>query len=421
MTGAVGTLPSPAPRKLPFHYGWLIVAAGSLGIFACIGLARFALGMLLPAMGQDLHLTYAQMGAISTSNFLGYLAGILGCSRLVRRFGARLLTVAALLLSGLAMVGIGCAFNLTGIIILYILTGIGSAMANIPIMAMLSSWFASRLRGKAAGFVVSGNGAAIIFAGLVVPWFNGLTGYSWRLSWVMLGMVVVLIGILCLLVLRNHPQDLGLLPAGREEHGATPQPHQLHRERTVPPGLILHCGAIYFIFGFTFVTYATFIVTTMVAQYGFSQQTAGSFWSWVGFLSLFSGPLFGMLADRVSRRFSLMVVFGVQTLAYLLAGLHLSTPLLLLSIGCFGIVAWSIPSIMAALAGDYAGPDKTFAFFSAITFIFATGQVAGPFLAGLIAERTGTFAGSYLLAAALTATAVLLALLLPQPGAPPRQ
>lgn len=405
----------PASRTHPFHYGWLIVAVGSLGIFACIGLARFALGMLLPAMGQDLHLSYSQMGIISTANFLGYLAGILVTSPLVRRFGARLLTTAALVLSGLAMMGIGFASNLAWIVALYILTGVGSALANIPIMAVLSSWFASRLRGKAAGFVVSGNGAAIVFAGLTVPWLNGLTVYNWRLSWVVLGAMVLLIALLCLLVLRNRPQDMGLLPAGQQVHAGIRQPHQLHCARTVSLRLILHCGAIYFIFGFTFVSYATFIVTTMVQQYGLSQQTAGSFWSWVGLLSLFSGPLFGMLADRVSRRFSLMLVFSIQTLAYLLAGLHLAASFLLLSIGCFGIVAWSIPSIMAALTGDYAGPDKTFAMFSALTFLFATGQVAGPFLAGLIAERTGTFSGSYLLAAALTAIAVMLALLLPQP------
>jgi len=408
-------MPLSRTRTLPFHYGWLIVAAGSLGIFACIGLARFALGMLLPAMGQDLHLSYAQMGAISTANFLGYLAGILATARLARRFGARALTAAALLLSGLSMVAIGGVSNLTAIIGLYILTGVGSAMANIPIMAVLSSWFSRQLRGKAAGFVVSGNGAAIVFAGLAVPWLNGLTRHTWRLSWVVLGTLVLLIAVVCLLVLRNRPQDLGLRPAGQAERAAAGQPHQLNDNRSVPLRLILHCGAIYFVFGFTFVSYATFIVTTMVQQYGFSQQAAGSFWSWVGFFSLFSGPLFGMLADRTSRRFSLMVVFSVQTLAYLLAGLHLSEPFLYLSIGCFGIVAWSIPSIMAALAGDYAGPDKAFALFSAITFIFATGQVAGPFLAGIIAERTGAFSASYLLAAGLTAAAVALAMLLPQP------
>ena len=415
-----GTIPGQTmhntAKTIPFHYGWLIVAAGALGIFACIGLARFALGMLLPAMGQDLHLSYAQMGTISTSNFLGYLAGVLGTSSLVRRFGARYVIATALLLSGLAMVAIGCVTQLALLVFLYILTGFGSAMANIPIMAVLSSWFARDLRGKAAGCVVSGNGAAIVFSGLTIPWLNDLTPLNWRLSWMVLGGMVLLIALLCLLVVRNHPREVGLQPAGQERHPHyLGQPHQLSYERTVPLRIILHCGVLYFIFGFTFVTYATFIVTTMVQQYGFSQQTAGNFWSWVGLFSLFSGPLFGMLADRVSRRFSLMVVFCFQTLAYLLAGLHLSAGFLYLSIGCFGIVAWSIPSIMAALSGDYAGPDKAFALFSAITFIFASGQVAGPFLAGLIAEQTGSFSFSYLLSAAFTALAVLLALFLPKP------
>ena len=90
--------------RLPFHYGWLIVVVGSLGIFACIGLARFALGMLLPAMGaRILRLSYyGQMGTISTANFIGYLAGILVAAPLVRRHrSSRLLTTLALLLSGI--------------------------------------------------------------------------------------------------------------------------------------------------------------------------------------------------------------------------------------------------------------------------------------------------------------------------------
>ena len=65
------------------HYGWYIVAAGTLCIFSCLGLGRFSLGMLLPSMGQALHLSYAQMGLVSTSNFIGYLTGVLLSSRLI--------------------------------------------------------------------------------------------------------------------------------------------------------------------------------------------------------------------------------------------------------------------------------------------------------------------------------------------------
>jgi MFS family permease len=365
---------------------------------------------------MDLQLSYGQMGAISTANFFGYLAGILAAAPLARQLGARVLVPLALLLSGLSMVVIGCSSSLYAIMLLYILTGIGSALANIPIMGLLSSWFASRLRGKAAGFVVSGNGAAFIVAGLSVPWMNELGPSSWRLSWFVLGALVCLIGLLCGLIIRNRPRELGLEPAGSRPPICGQQPHQLGQPRLVPMKLILHCGAIYALFGFTFVSYATFIVTTMVREYGLSQQAAGSFWSWLGLLSLCSGPLFGMIADRFSRRVALMAAFSVQTLAYLLVGLNLGAFFLYLSIGCFGIVAWAIPSIMAALSGDYAGADKAVSMFSAITLLFACGQVAGPSLTGLIAEHTGNFSGGYLMAAALTTTAILLALLLPPPA-----
>ena len=65
------------PGKSTFHYGWVIVFAGMLCIFACLGFGRFALGMLLPSMAATLHLSYSQMGFISTANFLGYLASVL--------------------------------------------------------------------------------------------------------------------------------------------------------------------------------------------------------------------------------------------------------------------------------------------------------------------------------------------------------
>ncbi len=46
-------------------------------IIACLGFGRFALGMLLPSMGTSLSLDYAEMGAVSTGNFLGYLLAVL--------------------------------------------------------------------------------------------------------------------------------------------------------------------------------------------------------------------------------------------------------------------------------------------------------------------------------------------------------
>ena len=389
-----------------FHYGWLVAAAGCLCIFACLGLGRFTLGMLLPAMGASLHLSYSQMGLIGTCNFCGYLLAVLGCSRVLSVVGARsLIALALLLISGSAAL-IGLAQGLGTVAVLYTLTGIGSGVANVSMMGLVTAWFGSRLRGRAAGFVVIGSGFAILLSGQVIPLLNNLRPEGWRLSWFALAAAVLFVAGICWTVLRNRPQDLGLSPVGESKTLAPANPQVVFQP--LDRKVILHCGFIYFLFGFTYVIYATFIVTVLVKEYGFSEQAAGGFWSWVGLLSLFSGPVFGSLSDRLGRKAGLMTVFAIQTLAYLLVGLKLQGAALFVSIGCFGLVAWSVPSIMIALVGDLVGPRNTVKAFGLITFIFGIGQIMGPYVAGLLAESYGDFSGAFLLAAAMTVLAVFI-------------
>ena len=172
------------------HYGWLVVAAGCLCIFACLGLGRFALGMLLPAMGASLTLTYSQMGLISTCNFAGYLVAVLLCGRMTALFGARRLIFLALLLIGASMGLIGLARGMVSVSLLYALTGFGSGAANVPMMGLAAAWFRSAIRGRAAGFMVIGSGFAILLSGRLIPWLNALGREGWRLSWLVLGATV---------------------------------------------------------------------------------------------------------------------------------------------------------------------------------------------------------------------------------------
>ena len=104
------------------------------------------------------------------------------------------------------------------------------------------------------------------------------------------------------------------------------------------------------------------------------------------------------------------MVFSIQMCAYLLIALSLPGMFLYFSIGCYGIVAWAIPSIMAALVGDYVGPQKTARVFGFITFIFAIGQIAG-----FLAEKSGSFSSSFLMAALFAGLAVFLSSLLKKP------
>jgi MFS family permease len=406
------------PAIIPIHYGWVIVVVGTLSIFACLGLGRFALGMLLPSMATSLNLSYAEMGFISTGNFVGYLVAVLVCGFWVMRIGARKLIFLALLLIGCTMILSGMAQGFLSLLIIYTLTGIGSGAANVPVMALVTSWFTSRMRGRASGFVVIGSGFAIILSGKLVPFINTMYGAEgWRTGWYLLGSTVIIIAILAFILLRDRPEEKGLMPIGsdvlipahpRSNNGGT-------ETRVYKKGILYHLGAIYFLFGYTYVIYATFIVTTLVKERGFPEAIAGNFWAILGFLSLFSGPVFGSLSDKLGRKKGFIIVFSLQMTSYLLIASGLSGAFLYLSIGLYGIVAWSIPSIMAAAVGDYAGPEKMTTAFGLVTFIFGFGQIAGPAVAGMLAERQGGFAQSFLMAAAFAGLAIVLSLFLRKP------
>lgn len=404
-------------RALPWHYGWVIVATGTLTNFACLGLGRFALGMLLPSMGQSLSLSYDEMGYIGTGNFVGYLAAVLASGRLTGRVGARRLVASGLLLVGGSMLLVSRAGSFLEIMTLYFVTGIGSGIAYVPLMGLVSHWFARSRRGKAAGFIVIGSGFAIIFSGMTVPAINAAAGAEgWRASWLLLGGLSLAAGLAAHFLLRNHPAELGLEPLGHAPAAlGDPHPPAAPPSPAAARRLVAHIGAIYFAYGYTYVIYATFIVTTLVQERGFSEAAAGRFWAWAGFLSLFSGPVFGSVSDRLGRRTTLAVVFAMQMTAYLLIAAALPDGFVYLSIALFGVSVWSIPGIMGAIAGDYMGPERAVSAFAVITFFFGIGQIVGPALAGELAKWSGSFSSSYFMAAAVAAAAILLTSFLRKP------
>ncbi len=397
-----------------FHYGWIIAGVGFLIIFACIGLARYAFTMLLPSMQAGLDLPYDRMGFIGTGNFCGYLLSVILAPTLIRRFKPRAVISGGLTLITLALFGISVSSGFFTPLFLYFLVGMGTGFANIPTMVLISYWFRSDQRGKAAGLMVGGSGAAIILAGVFVPLLNRNFGADgWRASWLLLGVIALIVTILATWLIRNHPAEKGLEPLGR---ATPPSPdHFAHQEQKGDGAILMRLGFLYLAFGATFMVYGTFIVTTMVREYGFSEAKAGLYWSWVGFFSLFSGVAFGMLSDRIGRKRGLALVFVLQSIVYLLAGFKVGSIGLLISVVLYGSTVFAIPAIMAAAVADYLGLSRAAAAFSTITIFFAAGQTVGPAVAGIIGAASGGFTSAYLLAAVMTTFAAVLALFLPRP------
>ncbi|WP_286238727.1 MFS transporter [Neptuniibacter halophilus] len=393
------------------HYAWTIVLAGAMTLFCCMGLARFALGMLLPSMGENLDLSYTQMGFISTGNFIGYLLSVFLCGKMISRLGERNTIVTGLGLIAASMLCVSFSSQLWLIILMYFITGIGSGAANITSMTLIAHWFSKKYRGRSAGYMIFGNGLGIVASGLLVPWLNSQWAETgWRIGWGTFALATALLTVAVAMLIQNNPAQTGLRPYGESEHSPPPVTTSASPDNRFR--LISHIGAIYFMFGFTYVIYTTFIVTSLIADYEFSESFAGALWMGIGVISMFSGALFGWVSDHFGRKTGLVVVFALQTLAYLLVATELGEAALYVSLLLFGMTAFSIPAIIAALVSDTLPPAEAGKVFGYITFFFGIGQIFGPTLAGYLAEQSQSFSSSYLLAASLTSMGIGLTLLL---------
>jgi len=396
--------------KVKLHYAWIMAAAGALAIFCGLGLARFAFGMLLPSMSASLGLDHAQGGLLGFANMAGYLIAVLLVPFVLPRLGTRASATANLLLIAASMICMTLTTSFPLLCALYLLTGIGSGGVVLPIMSVMSQWFHPSHRGLALGIAMSGPGFGIILSGFIVPKLAPVFGLlSWQTGWLIFAVINIVVAAVTVALIRNKPSDIGLVPFGRAPDSSLTSTEVPKEDKFK---LLAHLGLIFVAYGATYMVYVTFVVTSMVESYHLSEAAAGELWAWFGFLSIFSGIVFGWVSDRVGRRIGLALAFTALSIAYFLVGLSDSESGLTFSIILFGLAAWSVPVIMGASAGDYFGPAAAANALAALTLAFSGGQAIGPVVAGLAAEATGDFSSSYTGSGVAAMVAIGLALLL---------
>ncbi|MCX5770248.1 MAG: MFS transporter, partial [Candidatus Hydrogenedentes bacterium] len=135
-----------------------------------------------------------------------------------------------------------------------------------------------------------------------------------------------------------------------------------------------------------------------IGEAGYNQASAGNLFMLTGWFSLACGLIWGSVSDRVGRRAALIMVYVVQAAAFGLFAAKGSMAAITVSAILFGLTAWSIPAIMAALCGDLLGPRLAPAGLGFVTLFFGIGQALGPSVAGMMADKMGSFAPAFVLA-----------------------
>jgi len=389
------------------HYGIIVLALIVLSVFSSLGLARFGYTSILPQMQDSLRLTNTRTGTLQALNLLGYLLTVMGAGMLAARFGPRIVVSTSLLIVSFSMLLTGLVPSFSAACIARFLAGASGAGGNIPAMGLVSAWFGKRRRGIASGIGVTGSSIGLMVTGLLVPAIMTTYGPDgWRVCWYVLAGIGFAVFVLCALFLRNSPHEKGLQPIGQtapetDENNDKQECSPFHWRSVYASRIVWQLAFLYCAFGFSYIIYATFFVRHLVKEARFSLSDAGALWMSIGFVSLSSGFIWGSLSDRFSRQVALLCVFTLQGISFVILGLSQTTTAVYVSSGLFALTAWSIPALMAALAGDIVGPRLAPAALGLMTIVFGIGQALGPYFAGVIADATQSFSPAFVIAGAV--------------------
>jgi len=399
-----------------FHYAWIILFAGFMGVIGALGFGRFAYTPILPAMKNALSLTYAQMGWIGTGNLIGYLAFSLLGGYWATRIGSRQIISISLAVVAIGLILTGLSNSFEFALLMRCLTGAGSAGSNVPIMALASAWFASNHRGLAAGILVSGCSVGLLLLGPLIPHIlEKFPASGWSVCWYTLGGLTLLIALLNYLLIRDRPEDRNLRPIGNFSAAQTPNFSFSWRSLYASRSL-WHLAGVFFAFGFSYIIYIQYFSAYLINEARISLEKAGGYLMLLGILSIFCGPFWGAVSDRIGRKYGLALVLLIQGTSYLIFGLVKADSGYLLSAVLFGLTAWAVPSIVTAAVGDLVHSRMAPAALGFTILIFGTGQALAPPIAGKIADLTGSFSTAFILSAAVAFTGMVGALLIRQPG-----
>jgi predicted MFS family arabinose efflux permease len=357
----------------------------ALGTASALGLARFAYGLLLPAMRDDLRWSLAEAGAMSTANGLGYLLGALVTGLVVRRLGTAAAFRWGMVLTAAALAATATSSDYLALLIVRAAAGVAGAVVFIA-GGVIASRLATHISSDAPITVYfAGTGLGIIFSGATIP----ALGDHWRVAWVGLGLAA---GLATLVSWRAARAD---------EH----TPAVVAGRARVRP--LSRTAVAYVLFAAGYITYITFLSAYLAERHTPVVQVM-LIWTALGLAvvaapALWSRPITGWPGSR-----ALTALLGALGGGAALALAAPAPPVILASAIIYGATFMGVPAAVTALIRGDTPPADWTATLAAFTVLFAAGQTAGPWVAGVLADHTATDA-ALAWTAILCATAAIVA------------
>ncbi len=200
-------------NRSPIYYGWVVWAVATLGIIATSPGQSYTVFLFIDNFIADFGLDRTTVsGLYGLGTFIGAMS-LTWVGRRIDRHGNRHIGVAVSGLFALALLGMSLITGPFGLLLGFIaIRGLGQGALGLVNSTAIAQWFMQR-RGRVMSLMLV---SISLFQVVYVPWLERLLATTdWRQVWVVLGIGVgVTVPPLIWLLMRNRPEDFGLLPDG---------------------------------------------------------------------------------------------------------------------------------------------------------------------------------------------------------------
>jgi MFS family permease len=378
---------------------WLVLAGLALGVTVTNGFARFAYGLVLPAMKSEMGWTYAQAGWLNTANALGYLGGAVLTMLLIRRISPAWLFAVGMITTTLALLATGLNAALWWQTVWRIAAGLLGAMSFSSAGVLAAGLFQGDARRNALAIAIlfgSGGGLGIVLAGATLPLMLHAWGpASWPMGWVVIGALS-----LCCVPLSLWAASHLRAPAHARHDKATPLP-----VRRMLPEMAGYAG-----FGLGYFVYLTFLSAWMTEQHA-SAGFIALVWVVLGTSICLSPFVWRRVLARHASGLPLALILTCIAIGSALPVVLPKGPVLLVSAVVFGLSVFMAPGAVTNFARQNLPSEAWGRAITLFTLVFAVAQTAGPYGAGLVGDLSGNIGTSLLAASGLLLIGAALAML----------
>lgn len=353
----------------------LSLIGGIFALMVAMGIGRFAYTPILPLMQNDLLFTDTLAGYLASSNYAGYLVGAILAGVLpLKKHKTNFLRV-SLILSIITTLSMGLTHTYSLMLVLRFISGGVSAFIFVLASSIVLDKLSTAGKTNWSGFFYSGVGFGIFFSTLFIPSLNKLFGLEG--VWVGLAFVSIILTIFVWFWLKDSTS-----PIMKKNEKVV--------EQQIPPQKWLTWLTIaYGLEGLGYIVTGTFIVSIAENTPVFRIDSS-IVWITVGLGAIPSCIIWSSLAKRQGFVKTLVLSMTLQAIGIALPVIWNSQTSLILSALLFGATFMGITTLATTLARQMS-PINSSRVIGYLTAIYATGQMIGPTIAGVLISFTQSY------------------------------